>query len=121
MSLFFDMPILYVHDVAASVAFYKDLIGDPVEASPGFAMFASPSGARLGLWKAAAVEPKPVGAPGASELCLATSREEVARLHREWSARGFVVVQTPTEMDFGFTFVTLDPDGHRLRVFAPAD
>jgi hypothetical protein len=22
-------------------------------------------------------------------------------------------------MDFGFTFVALDPDGHRLRVFAP--
>ena len=25
----------------------------------------------------------------------------------------------PTAMDFGFTFVALDPDGHRLRVFAP--
>jgi len=23
-------------------------------------------------------------------------------------------------MDFGFTFVALDPDGHRLRVFAPS-
>ena len=23
-------------------------------------------------------------------------------------------------MDFGRTFVALDPDGHRLRVFAPA-
>jgi hypothetical protein len=26
----------------------------------------------------------------------------------------------PTKMDFGTTFVALDPDGHRLRVFAPA-
>jgi hypothetical protein len=24
-------------------------------------------------------------------------------------------------MDFGRTFVALDPDGHRLRVFAPAE
>jgi hypothetical protein len=23
-------------------------------------------------------------------------------------------------MDFGCTFVALDPDGHRLRVFAPS-
>jgi hypothetical protein len=28
------------------------------------------------------------------------------------------MAQTPTEMDFGTTFVALDPDGHRLRVFA---
>jgi predicted enzyme related to lactoylglutathione lyase len=30
------------------------------------------------------------------------------------------VAQPPTRMDFGFTFLALDPDGHRLRVFAPA-
>jgi hypothetical protein len=24
-------------------------------------------------------------------------------------------------MDFGYTFVALDPDGHRLRVYAPAE
>jgi len=24
-------------------------------------------------------------------------------------------------MDFGHTFVALDPDGHRLRVMVPAD
>jgi hypothetical protein len=29
-------------------------------------------------------------------------------------------VQPPTDMDFGRTFVALDPDGDRLRVFAPA-
>ena len=28
--------------------------------------------------------------------------------------------QAPTDLDFGRTFVALDPDGHRLRVFAPA-
>ena len=33
----------------------------------------------------------------------------------QWHAReGFA------ELDFGRTFVALDPDGHRLRVFAPA-
>ena len=34
--------------------------------------------------------------------------------------RGIEILQKPTRMDFGFTFVGLDPDGHRLRVFAPA-
>jgi hypothetical protein len=29
------------------------------------------------------------------------------------------IAQAPTAMDFGMTFVALDPDGHRLRVFAP--
>jgi hypothetical protein len=31
------------------------------------------------------------------------------------------VVQEPTRMDFGFTFVVADPDGHRLRPFVLAE
>jgi len=30
------------------------------------------------------------------------------------------ILQGPTDMEFGRTFVGLDPDGHRLRIFAPA-
>jgi hypothetical protein len=37
----------------------------------------------------------------------------------DWSGRGLPIAQKPTGMDFGYTFVALDPDGHRLRVFAP--
>jgi predicted enzyme related to lactoylglutathione lyase len=32
---------------------------------------------------------------------------------------GVAIAQKPVEMDFGYTFTALDPDGHRLRVFAP--
>jgi hypothetical protein len=39
--------------------------------------------------------------------------------HADWSRRGLKIAQAPTQMDFGRTFVALDPDGHRLRVFAP--
>jgi hypothetical protein len=33
---------------------------------------------------------------------------------------GLRIIQEPVKMDFGFTFTAADPDGHRLRVFAPA-
>ena len=32
------------------------------------------------------------------------------------SQKGIKVVQEPTEMDFGYTFTALDPEGHRIRV-----
>lgn len=121
MTIQFDFPILYVADVDASVAFYAPILGEPVERSPGFAMFVSDAGARLGLWKRDGVEPRVEAGPGASELATATSRAEVDRLHGEWAGRGLAIAQAPTQMDFGYTFVARDPDGHRLRVFAPCD
>jgi hypothetical protein len=33
-------------------------------------------------------------------------------------ARGLSIILAPAKMDFGFTFLACDPDGHRLRVFA---
>jgi hypothetical protein len=42
----------------------------------------------------------------------------VDALYAGWSRRGLPVAQQPVEMDFGYTFVALDPDQHRLRVFA---
>jgi predicted enzyme related to lactoylglutathione lyase len=44
---------------------------------------------------------------------------EVDRTFAEWRGRGVEIAQTPTQLDFGYTFVALDPDGQRLRVFAP--
>ena len=44
----------------------------------------------------------------------------VEAAHVRWSAQGAPIAQSPTRMDFGYTFVALDPDGHRLRAFAPA-
>ncbi len=46
----------------------------------------------------------------------ATARDAT---HAAWSGRGFKTLQKPVNMDFGRTFVALDPDGHRLRVFCP--
>jgi predicted enzyme related to lactoylglutathione lyase len=73
----------------------------------------------LGLWAAHDVQP-PATAVGGSELAFAVDGvDTVQAMHAAWRAQGLVIAQSPTTMDFGYTFVALDPDGHRLRVFAP--
>ena len=112
------LTILYVDSPPASAAFYEALLGrPPVEASPTFAMFASPEGPGLGLWSRHTVEPTAT-AGGGAELAFAVP--DVDAVQVDWSARGLPIVQPLTVMDFGRTFVALDPDGHRLRVFTPA-
>ena len=114
--------LLYVDSPPASAKFYSDLLGKPaIEQSPTFAMFAMPSGVMLGLWSRHTVEPKPAANAGASEIAFAVdSNATVNALFTDWHKRGLPMAQNPTDMDFGHTFVALDPDGHRLRVFAPA-
>ncbi|MHA7060689.1 VOC family protein [Azospirillum argentinense] len=117
--------LLYVDSSTASAAFYADLTGKPpVEASPTFAMFALDSGVMLGLWSRHTVEPAasvgPLGGSGEIGFRVAGA-EAVQALHNDWVRRGLTIAQPPTAMDFGHTFVALDPDGHRLRVFAPTE
>jgi predicted enzyme related to lactoylglutathione lyase len=112
--------LLYVENPAASAAFYADLLRrEPVESSPTFAMFALASGVMLGLWARHTVEPAATGT-GGGEICFTVAAAAaVDSVHADWRSRGMKVAQPPTRMDFGYTFVALDPDGHRLRVFAP--
>lgn len=114
--------ILYVADVPRSVAFYRDLFDKaPVEDHPGFAMFILENGTAWGLWKREDVLPAATVQPGAVEFCLAVpSREALDALATDWKARGIPVPQEPVDLDFGYTFTALDPDGHRLRPFVPA-
>ena len=114
-----NFTILYVDDPTKSAAFYASLLDkQPVEASPGFAMFALANGALLGLWKRDEVEPAATLKGGGAEMCFTVAdQNEVLRVHDEWSKRGLPIAQKPVQMDFGHTFVALDPDGHRLRVF----
>jgi hypothetical protein len=119
--------ILYVDSAVVSTGFYADLLGkSPIESSPAFAMFVLESGLRLGLWSKHTVEPAAdaVGAVdgaigGGGELVFSvTGNDAVRALHADWVRRGLVIAQAPTDMDFGYTFVALDPDRHRLRVYA---
>jgi predicted enzyme related to lactoylglutathione lyase len=114
--------LLYVDSPEASAAFYARLPGHaPAEASPTFAMFALGSGTMLGLWSRHTVEPAPSGTGASTELAFAVAdAAAVAATCDTWRGLGLTILQQPTDMDFGRTFVAADPDGHRLRVFAPA-
>lgn len=113
--------ILYVADTAASTAFYTDLLDrKPVDASPNFAMFALDSGTMLGLWGRTGVKPETDAGPGGSEIAFPVENDtEVDARHADWQGRGLSILQAPVTMEFGRTFTAADPDGHRLRVFAP--
>ncbi len=114
--------LLYVEKPQSSAEFYAALLGkQPVESSPNFAMFLLGSGLRLGLWALHDVLPAVTAQSFGGEIGLEVDSDDaVGKTHRAWVAKGIRIAQTPTRMDFGYTFVGLDPDGHRLRVFAPA-
>lgn len=113
--------LLHVQSPAASASFYRQILAaEPVEASPTFAMFALAPGLMLGLWARDTVAPASAGQGGSSELAFVQdSAAAVDAAHAAWVARGVLILQAPTAMDFGYTFTASDPDGHRLRVFAP--
>lgn len=115
--------LLYVDNPPASAKFYGDLLGkSPLDVAPTFALLAMDSGLMLGLWSKSGVEPKPAGAPGGGEIAIKVGDADAVRAtHADWVKRGLPIAQAPTDMDFGPTFVALDPDGHRLRVFATVE
>jgi hypothetical protein len=61
--------ILYVEDPLKAAVFYEKLLqAKPVEASPGFVVFALHAPTMLGLWKRADVLPKVTVPTGSNEL-----------------------------------------------------
>ena len=111
--------ILYVDKPEQSGAFYSALLGrEPVETSPTFVLFVLDNGFRLGLWSRHTVEPAAAAAGGGAEIVFALETPgAVDATHADWAKRGLNILQTPTDLDFGRTFVALDPDNHRLRVY----
>ena len=111
--------MLYVNNPAISADFYASLLEkQPIELAPTFAMFLLDNGYKLGLWSKQEVEPTATMS-GGGELGFPVSQvAEVDALYASWQKQGLKIVQPPTQMDFGYTFVALDPDEHRLRVYA---
>lgn len=118
-----NLVILYVDQPLRSGAFYSALLGrEPVESAPTFVLFVLDNGFKLGLWSRHTVEPAAEAAGGGAEIVFALKAPEaVDAIHADWSGRGLKILQAPTDMDFGRTFVALDPDNHRLRVYWLSD
>jgi len=115
-----DSIVLYVEDIAASKAFYTELLeSGPQELSPSFLSFELDSGTKLELKARAQSLPPSSTTGGGTEVCIKVQDEEAVRLlFQKWRSRGTNFAQQPTVLAFGLTFVALDPDGHRIRVFA---
>lgn len=113
--------LLYVSNPQASEAFYARLLGrPPVESSPTFVMFPLNPSTMLGLWIRDEIVPPATVTGGGTELAIQVDGPDaVDEQHAAWRDLGIPVAQPPCELDFGRSFVGLDPDGHRIRVYAP--
>ena len=118
----FNLVVLYVNDAQASSTFYQTLLGVAVaQSSPKFVVLPLGNGVMLGLWQRDAVVPPSASEAGCNEISWAVANAEAVRAtYDTWMTREVRIAQPPTAMPFGHTFVALDPDGHRLRVLAPA-
>lgn len=114
--------LLAVRDPLKSAELYSKLLGrEPVEKAATFVLYVLPSGLKIGLWLADEMEPRPNAAGGIEISFTEESKDAVRATCEEWSKLGLTVLQAPTEMDFGFTCVLEDFDGHRLRPFVLAE
>lgn len=116
-----DISILYVSNVMKSSNFYAQLFGiTPVEKSPTFALFIFENGFKLGLWSSYTVEPSVnqiANIPSGEIVFTVQDKPEIDALYQAWGTQHQVtVIQKPAQLDFGYSFAALDPDGHRLRV-----
>jgi predicted enzyme related to lactoylglutathione lyase len=116
----FDWALLYVADPLKSADFYEKILGLPAaDRAPTFSMFVLANGFKLGLWLKEDVLPA-ASAPGGIELSFTEADRDAVNARAEtFRGLGVTILQEPTGMDFGFTFTAADPDGHRIRVFAP--
>ncbi|EPL8093990.1 VOC family protein [Morganella morganii] len=112
--------ILYVSDVEKSTRFYTRLLNtEPVEQYSEFSVFALSDDMILGLQAKSGIDPAPQPHIGGTEICMSDiSNREVDEIFRKWNELGAEIIMKPAMLDFDYTFVATDPDGHRLRVCA---
>jgi len=115
-----DTILLYVKKTAVSAAFYHRLFSAPiVEESENFALLILSNGVKLGLWAESDVKPAPDLGVSGFELCVQVGTDLLTEAAwAEVQAASLPVLQKPTRLDFGLTFVVSSPDGHRIRVFS---
>lgn len=113
--------LLAVKNPQESAKLYSRILGaEPVENSETFVLYVLPTGLKVGLWLADEMVPAPRPAGGSELSFTIADNDELLRTYEAWKTLGLKIEQEPTDMDFGYTFVAADPDGHRLRPFVRA-
>lgn len=108
--------LLFVANPLKSAEFYRDVLGlKSIEESPTFVMFSLSKDIMLGLWSQYTAEPSVKSLPGAMEIGFPV--EDVDATYELLGNKGVTIIQKPTDMDFGKTFVFTDLDGHRIRIY----
>ena len=118
-----DSFVLYVENIEISKNFYANAFEcEGKVLSPTFASFPLGDGVTIELKQLAQVSPPANMTGGGTELSLMVENSTVLQnLYEQWENKGIKFVQTPAELIFGITFVAIDPDGHRIRVFTQID
>lgn len=112
--------ILYVSDVAASKAFYTDVLGltEVAEVSgPNFVTLRGEGGSLLSLQNRATAQFPPKDEPGNGGVELSFASDDVDGTWRRWQARGVTLVTEPLDLPFGRYFMARDPEGYYLSVY----
>lgn len=112
--------IIYVKDANISANFYTKILGQPpIETYPGFAVFLLNDNFVLGIQEAAEITPKAPNHYGGFELSFSdVIKNDVDEIYAVWKKLDVTIELEPQMLEFGYTCVGNDPDGHRLRVCA---
>ena len=115
-----NLIVLYSKDVEKSEAFYQNALDrKPIAKFEGFALFQISDQMQLGIQAESDILPQATGPYGGFELCISdVSIADVNALCEQWKAQKFHFILEPQHLEFGYTAVITDPDGHRLRICA---
>lgn len=114
--LAFNHAIIYVRDVRASLAFYRDLLGfQPIEADGQYARLRSPRGPTT-IALHGSKDPR---APARTRrVALYFETPELGPFCRRLVRHGVRFDQLPKRMPWGWTHAYLhDPDGHTVSLY----
>ena len=115
-----DSIVLYVENIQLSMTFYKKVFEcEPKLLSPTFAVVEFAENVKITLKQTDTLTPSSLVRGGGTELSVpAINSTELDSLFEKWKEQGVSFAQEREESVYGINFVALDPDGHRLRVFA---
>ena len=110
--------VFYVNNPKSSGEFYAKLFeGELQYASDNYTIVMLKNGLKLGFWSNQDVRPQSDGVPGSTELFVTVDDQDaVERYFSLWKQWHVDILQEPTDMGFGYTFLGRCPDGNRLRV-----